>query len=63
MEMIQIISPNKKKKHHLQIETGRWLHIPRKEKICNVCNHEIVDELHFLLECRELQAVRKISKS
>ena len=34
--------------HRRPIETGRWLNIPRKERICIMCNQGcIVDEFHY----------------
>ena len=36
--------------HRLPIETGRWLHIPREERICNLCSDKIGDEFHVILE-------------
>ena len=36
----------------LRIETGRWRKEKRKDRICQVCIGEIVeDEKHYLLEC------------
>ena len=53
--LIQIRTRN----HRLPIETGRWLHIPREERICNLCNdtriRRLGDEFHFILECREVK--------
>lgn len=38
--------------HSLRIETGRWLHNNRTERICSVCTlNEIEDEFHFMLIC------------
>ena len=45
--------------HHLEIESGRWVNIPRKEGICNHCNkQEIGDEFHYILKCTSLQQER-----
>ena len=51
-------SLNKNKKPS-PIETGRWLHIPREERICNLSDDNIGDNFHFILECRELKDLRR----
>ena len=53
--LIQIRTRN----HRLPTETGQWLHIPRKERTCNLCNDKIGDQFHFILECRELKDLRR----
>ena len=38
--------------HKLAIEGGRYLNIPKHERICAACNSgEVEDEEHFLLNC------------
>ena len=38
--------------HDLFVETGRYLNINRNERICTLCNLNVVeDEYHFLLVC------------
>ncbi|XP_048252544.1 uncharacterized protein LOC125380687 [Haliotis rufescens] len=38
--------------HNLLIETGRYVNIPREERICNLCSlNSVEDEFHFLLVC------------
>ena len=38
--------------HKLAIEGGRYLNIPKHERICTACNSgEVEDEEHFLLNC------------
>ena len=38
--------------HKLNIESGRFLNIPRNERKCQVCNlQDIEDEYHFILIC------------
>ena len=32
--------------HNLMIEKGRYLHIPREQRLCDACN-ENEDEVHF----------------
>ena len=36
--------------HHLPIETGRWLRIPRIERLCRFCG-VVGDEKHLLFNC------------
>ena len=45
--------------HRLPNETGRWQRIQRDERLCNLCQAEIGDEFHYMLVCKELQAIRK----
>ena len=45
--------------HRLPIETGRWQHVTREERICNLCNQSLGDEFHFILECKELKGIRR----
>jgi len=38
--------------HNLNIETGRYLRQATHERVCNMCNSNVVeDELHFLTVC------------
>ena len=38
----------------LEIETGRYLKVPRHERICKLCNVNIENKIHFLFECEKL---------
>lgn len=45
--------------HHLAIETGRWSHIPRQDRVCEKCDTGAVeDEAHVLFECPAYAATR-----
>ena len=47
--------------HKLAIECGRYLNIPKHERICTACNSGYVeDEQHFLLNCRVYKPLRQI---
>ena len=36
----------------IPVETGRWSNIPRNERICNLCDMNVVgDEYHYLFKC------------
>ena len=38
---------------HLPIEKGRWLGIPRNERVCRLCNsNQLGDEFHYLFSCQ-----------
>ena len=37
--------------HPLEIERGRYVNIPREQRLCNVCTSDIEDEYHFVLRC------------
>ena len=46
----------------LAIEGGRYLNIPKHERICAACNSgEVEDEEHFLLNCSLYNAVKASS--
>ena len=45
--------------NRLPIETGRWLNIPKVDRICSLCQLEVGDEFHFLLKCQFLSNLRK----
>ena len=46
--------------HNLEIETGRYLNIPRSERICTHCNMNVIEsEYHFLLVCPKYYEIRK----
>ena len=44
--------------HNLEIETGRYKNIPADQRICKLCNQNVEDEIHFLLECNSLSQAR-----
>ena len=38
--------------NHLPIEMGRWLGIPRNERVCRLCNdNQLGGEFHYLFSC------------
>ena len=46
--------------HELQIEKGRYVNIPREQRICKLCNLNVTeDEYHFLLVCPIYNNLRK----
>ncbi len=46
--------------NYLPIETGRWRHIDRLDRKCNMCDaNEIGDEFHFVFECAYFGDLRK----
>lgn len=46
--------------HNLEIERGRYLNVPRNERICKFCNlRTIENEYHFLLICTLYTDIRK----
>lgn len=46
--------------HNLNIETGRYYNIDRKDRLCIYCNtSSIEDEFHFLLECNKYADIRE----
>ena len=45
--------------HQLEIERGRYKNIPASQRICKLCNLEVEDEHHFLLERPKSNKIRK----
>jgi hypothetical protein len=35
----------------IPVETGRWVNIPREEKICHLCHNDIGSEDHYIFGC------------
>ena len=46
--------------HNLEIEQGRYKNVPADQRICKLCNQNVEDEIHFLLECNSLSQIRKV---
>ena len=47
--------------HSLNIETGRYYNVDRENRLCTMCNNNIVeDEYHVVLECNRYSDVRKL---
>ena len=44
----------------IPIITGRWNHVNRENRICNLCNHDIGDEFHYLFNCNSFSNTRKL---
>ena len=44
----------------LQIEVGRYRNIELSDRICQVCNTEVQDKIHFMLTCNAYKASREI---
>ena len=44
----------------LQIEIGRYRNFELSERICQVCNADVEDEIHFLLKCEAHAEARSI---
>jgi hypothetical protein len=44
--------------HKLEIEKGRHIGLKVEDRICQLCNDDIEDEVHFLLQCPYLQKER-----
>ena len=41
--------------HRLPVEVGRWRSIPLSDRKCNLCNKDIGDEYHYLLNSLRMQ--------
>ena len=45
--------------HDLNIERGRYTNLEIHQRICYMCKNEVEDEKHFLLNCPNLEEIRK----
>ena len=45
--------------HSLMIEKGRHLGIDKNARFCKFCDHEIEDEIHFLINCKTFDVLRR----
>ena len=45
--------------NQLEIEREQYRNTPASQRICKLCNLEVEDELHFLLECPKSNKIRK----
>jgi hypothetical protein len=45
--------------NRLRIDTGRWEHIPRDKRICQLCQSAVENETHFMFRCPVLQEERQ----
>ena len=41
------------------IEVGRHMKLPKEERVCEVCNNGIEDEIHFLVKCKLYETLRE----
>ena len=49
--------------HNLNIETGRFYYLDRHERVCSMCNLNVVeDEYHFILQCEKYNVRRRYLK-
>lgn len=58
LEYRKLITKYRISDHNLLIEKGRYLKIPREERLCKKCK-KIEDETHFILYCKNNNATRK----
>ena len=42
----------------IEIESGRFRHVPRDERTCKLCKTEIETAYHFLFHCKETSFIR-----
>ena len=43
----------------IPLETGRWQNIPKEERLCSLCDLNVIgDEFHYLFMCR-YQEIKK----
>ena len=45
--------------HKLLIETGRYNNIPRSDRLCTICGHNVEDETHLLFHCPRYSSLRE----
>ena len=44
--------------YKLLIEAGRYNNIPRCDRLCTICGHNVEDETHFLFHCPRYSSIR-----
>ena len=45
--------------HKLNIETGRFLHLDKRERFCPFCENIIENEIHFVISCPKYKILRE----
>ena len=46
--------------HKLPIEAGRWQNIPSEDRLCILCNENMIgDEYHYIMQCKYFDNERK----
>ena len=55
----QALSKFRLSNHKLMIEVGRHMKIPKEERVCEICNNGIEDEVHFLVKCKRYETLRE----
>ena len=45
--------------HKLMIEVGRHMKLQKQERICQICQEGVEDEIHFLITCKHYKTLRK----
>ena len=50
-EQRQLLSKFRLSDHPLRIETGRYFGLEVKDRICEACQEQVEDEIHFLIKC------------
>ena len=59
-KQIRIMTAYRARNHKFPIEVGRWRSIPINQRLCQLCNKDLGDEFHFLLQCENFKADRKL---
>ena len=55
----QLVTKFRLSNHKLLIEVGRHMNLPKEERICEICNKGVEDEIHFLVKCDLYETLRK----
>ena len=58
----RILTAFRTRNHCLPVETGRWSSIPISERICQLCNADIGDEYHSIMQCSFFSEQRRFIK-
>ena len=59
-KQIQILTAFRTRNHKFPIEVGRWKSIPTNQRTCQLCNKDLGDEFHYLLQCENFKLDRKL---
>ncbi|MCG7878763.1 MAG: hypothetical protein N0C90_20900, partial [Candidatus Thiodiazotropha endolucinida] len=55
----RILAAYRTRNHRLPIETGRWTSTPLKERLCKLCNSDVGDEFHYVMQCKYFSDIRR----
>lgn len=55
----KLLTAFRTRNHRFPVEIGRWSSTPLNERVCLLCNTDIGDEFHYIMNCRIFNEQRK----